>query len=98
MSERVFTAPRKGHRRSDVARKWLVPPEEKAGVEHVEEWAFHGLRRRCVTKRKHLPRSDVADAGGWADPATLDLYEQSDPETMEEVVLVGREFRLEQKG
>lgn len=99
MSEWIFPAPRsEGHLRSDVARKWLVRAEEKAGVEHVKGRGFHGLRRRWVTKRKHFPRSDVADAGGWADPATLDLYEQSDPETMEEVVLAGREFRLERKG
>lgn len=99
-SEYLFPAPRStGHLRPDVARNWLLRAEAAAqGVEHVPGRGFHGLRRRWVTKRKHLPRSDVAETGGWSDPSTLDLYEQSDPETMEEVVMEGREFRLKRKG
>lgn len=96
MSEWIFPAPRsKGHLRSSVARSWLLKAEKAAGVEHVKGRGFHGFRRRWVSKRKHLPRSDVAWAGGWKDPATLDLYEKPDPESLEEVVMEGRRFRLE---
>lgn len=99
MSEWIFPPPRsRGDLRSETVRGWLLRAEERAGVEHMEGWGFHGLRRRWVTKRKHLPRADVADAGGWADEATLDRYEQPDPDTKQQVMMAGRKWRLEGKG
>lgn len=44
--------------------------------------------------RKHLPAVDVATAGGWAGPETLQrAYQHADQETMYEVVTSGGELR-----
>lgn len=42
-----------------------------------------------------MPAKDVAAVGGWLDTSTLqDVYQQADPETMEQVVLGARELRM----
>lgn len=58
-------------------------------------FGFHAFRRIWATKRKGLPLQDVAAAGGWKGTQVLrDLYQQSDPETLEAVVLGGRDLRM----
>lgn len=98
----LFPSPRDPERplSTHTAERYLQWTEEKAeGVEHVDGRGFHGFRRRWVTKRKHLARSDVARAGGWKDPGTLDRYEQPDTETTESVVLdPGRDLPRQDTG
>ncbi len=49
------------------------------------------------TERKHLSATDVAAAGGWTNSLTLrKVYQQSDAETMLQVVLSGGELREKQ--
>lgn len=47
---------------------------------------LHAYRRSWVTYRKHLPRKDVADAGAWMDPASVDRYTKADEATTYAVV------------
>lgn len=97
----LFPAPEsEGHLRRDVANKWLRRAEELAeDHEHEEGFGWHAFRRGWATKRKHLSAKDVAHVGGWKDTATLqEVYQQPDPETMEEVVLGGRELRMRPDG
>lgn len=49
-------------------------------------YGWHAYRRKWVTERKHLPRSDVAEAGGWRSVRTLELYEHTDKNTLLRVV------------
>lgn len=77
-----------------VADRWLRDAEERAEVEPLDGSLWHAYRRRWATVRKHLPATDVAEAGGWAGPETLQrVYQQADQETMLEVVLGGGELR-----
>lgn len=77
-----------------VADRWLRTAEERAELESLDGSLWHAYRRRWATVRKHLPATDVAEAGGWAGPETLQrVYQQADPETMLEVVLGGGELR-----
>lgn len=97
----IFPAPEsKGHVRVDVAGKWLRAAEEKAkGHTHKKGFGWHAFRRMWATKRKHLPAKDVAAAGGWKDTATLQrVYQHADPETMEAVVMGGRDLRMGPSG
>ena len=83
-----------GHVRVDQAGRWLAEAETEAGVEHVKFRGWHGLRRRWATKRKGLPAQDVAAAGGWRDVQVLQsVYQQTDPDTLERVVLGGAGLR-----
>lgn len=77
-----------------VADRWLRKAEEKAELEPLDGSLWHAYRRRWATVRKHLPATDVAEAGGWAGPETLQrVYQQADQETMLQVVLEGGELR-----
>lgn len=76
------------------ADRWLRKAEELAELEPLEGSLWHAFRRRWATVRKHLSATDVAEAGGWAGPETLQrVYQQADPETMYEVVTSGGELR-----
>jgi integrase len=92
----VFPAPEShGPIRVDVARRWLLHAEKKARIPHRQGFGFHAFRRMWATKRKHLSPTDVAHVGGWKDTATLQrVYQQPDPDTMEDVVLGDRELRF----
>ncbi len=92
----LFPAPKGGGRvRRDVARRWLLKAERLAGIQHEKGFGFHSFRRMWATKRKHLSRKDVAAAGGWKDTQTLEkCYQHPDPDTLQEVVLAGRDLRL----
>lgn len=81
--------------RLDVAGAWLRAAKEKTGRTWPRRFGFHAFRRMFATSRKHLPIQDVAAAGGWKGTQVLrDLYQQADPETMEAVVMGGRELRM----
>ena len=77
-----------------LADKWLRKAEKLAGVETQVGSLWHAYRRKWATERKHLPDADVAAAGGWTNSLTLKkVYQQSDAETMLQVVLGGGELR-----
>ncbi len=50
-------------------------------------------RRKWATERKHLPDPDVMQAGGWKDQRTLQVYQQTDEETLLEVMSEPRRLR-----
>lgn len=73
---------------------WLREAEKLAELEPQEGTLWHAYRRKWATERKHLPAHDVAQAGGWAGPETLQVsYQHADPDTMLQVVLEGGELR-----
>lgn len=77
-----------------LARDWLNEAERLAGLEHLKQGGWHTLRRKWATERKHLPAVDVAAAGGWAGPETLQrVYQQTDEAAMLEVVLSPAKLR-----
>lgn len=88
----LFPAPRgKGKPWSQShARQLHLRAQDKADVPRL---GFHAYRRKWVTERKHLPRKDVAAAGGWRSERTLDIYEQLDPQTLLAVVEEPRKLR-----
>lgn len=96
----VFPAPESdGPVRVDVALSWLREAMEAAELDWPRRFGFHAFRRMWATKRKGLPLQDVAEAGGWKGTQVLrDLYQQADPETMERVVMGGRELRMGTEG
>jgi hypothetical protein len=49
-------------------------------------------------ERKHLPRADVAAAGGWLNVQTLDIYDGADDETILAVVEEPRKLRDARSG
>ncbi len=74
--------------------KWLRKAEDLAGLEPMTGSLWHAYRRRWATVRKHLPAVDVARAGGWAGPHTLQtIYQQPDQDTMYQVVTGGKQVR-----
>lgn len=78
----------------DLADRWLRKAETKAELEPHDGSLWHAYRRRWATVRKHLPPTDVAAAGGWNGPKTLQqVYQQADQETMYEVVTSGGSLR-----
>jgi integrase len=78
----------------DTLASWLRAAEKIAGVPRLEGDSFHGLRRKWVTERKHLPDVDVAAAGGWRSIATMKRsYQQADEAGVLEAVLDARKLR-----
>lgn len=77
-----------------VPDRWLRKAEKLAEVEPHDGSLWHAYRRRWATVRKHLPATDVAAAGGWEGPETLQrVYQQADQETMSEIVTSGGSLR-----
>jgi integrase len=77
-----------------LTTRWLRKAEKAAKLPHLSFGGWHMLRRRWATKRKGLPLQDVAALGGWKGTQVLStVYQQADVETMEAVVLGGRELR-----
>jgi|SRR5579859_4127503 len=86
----VFPAPKNAAMPCDrhLFDNWLrrayglaAAPRERGGM-------WHALRRKWASERKGYPVKDVAAAGGWRDTATLlESYQQTDPETIRQVVL-----------
>ena len=92
----LFPAPKlRGARPRGERYLWglLRKAEEAAGVEHLERGAFHPYRRKWLRERKHLPRADVAAAGGWQSLQTLDLYDGAEDDTLLRVVSEPRKLR-----
>lgn len=91
--EWIFPAPESdGHVRADVAGRWLREAEAEGKVwrdrERPDRWGWHAFRRMWATARKHLPDVDVAEAGGWADPAVMrQCYQHADRETTRRAIL-----------
>ncbi len=77
-----------------MAQDWMLRAERLAGLEHVTGFGWHSFRRQWATARKHLPAPDVAEAGGWKGPHTLQyVYQQADAETVLRVVLEPAQVR-----
>ncbi|MCG8469354.1 MAG: site-specific integrase [Gemmatimonadetes bacterium] len=71
-----------------LADKWLRKAEQMAGVRPLNGSLWHAYRRKWATERKHLPATDVAAAGGWVGPESMQrCYQHADPETLLRVVL-----------
>ena len=71
-----------------------IRAEKAAGLEPLAGGDFHPYRRKWSTERKHLPRADVAAAGGWRDVRSLELcYQQADDATLLAVVTEPRKLR-----
>lgn len=92
----LFPAPKSKKRKPWTrhhARALLLSAYEAAEVPTEERVGFHAYRRKWVAERKHLPRADVAAAGGWLSERTLEIYEQPDQETLLAVVSEPRKLR-----
>lgn len=92
----LFPSPKDPSEPLDRSRadRWLRKAEALASLEPQKGSLWHAYRRKWATERKHLPAPDVAEAGGWAGPETLqEAYQQADEETMLRVVLEGGELR-----
>lgn len=73
---------------------WLHKAQKLAGLPRLEHDAFHGLRRKWATERKHLPDVDVAKAGGWRSINTMKrAYQAADDAGVMEAVLEPRRLR-----
>jgi integrase len=80
--------------RRDVFDKWLRKAEEHAGLAPLDGGLWHPYRRTWATVRKHLPVTDVAQAGGWKDITTLlRCYTQADNETILTVMSEPKKLR-----
>lgn len=76
--------------RTDVAARWLLDAEERAGLPKLKQGTWHPYRRLWASERKHLPDVDVAAAGGWKDTVALKRsYQHADPDTILAVVQHG---------
>ncbi len=85
----LFPSPRKPSRHisKDRVRRWLLYAEELAGVEKQQGSLWHAYRRKWATERKHLPDTDVMQAGGWSNIESLKTaYQHADPKTMLQVM------------
>ena len=74
--------------------KWLTVAERKAKLPKLNGGLWHPYRRKWATERKHLSLTDVAEAGGWKDTATLlTCYQQPDRESLLAVMSEPRKVR-----
>ena len=92
----LFPAPRNISEPVDreTLASWLRKAENAAEVERLPHDSFHGLRRKFVTERKHLPDVDVAEAGGWRSINTMRRsYQRADEAGVLEAVLDPRRLR-----
>lgn len=95
----LFPAPRDASRPVDreTLAHWLRQAEKAAGLPRLGHDSFHGVRRKWVTERKHLPDVDVARAGGWRSVQVMKrAYQQADEVGVLDAVLSPR--RLRDKG
>ncbi len=81
-----------------VADSWMRKAEKLAELEHLKQGCWHPLRRGWATRKKpHANQVDVAHAGGWASPTTMQkCYQQADMSGMLLVVTDGAEIREKQ--
>lgn len=68
---------------ADSFSDWLEKAEKAAQLPKSKGGLWHPMRRAWATSKKHLPLSDVAQAGGWKDVGTLiRCYTQADNHTL----------------
>lgn len=82
----LFEAPRRHGRpwsRFHV-RTLMRRAEKQARIAHIG--GEHAWRRKWFSERKDYPLADLMKAGGHADPETVRIYQQADPETTFDVV------------
>jgi len=92
----LFPAPRDANKPvdEDTLRLYLRRAEKAAGVSKLPQDSFHGLRRKFVTERKHVPDVDVAEAGGWRSINTMKrAYQRADEAGVLEAILEPRRLR-----
>lgn len=92
----VFAAERLADQPTDrhLFDKWLTVAERKAKLPKLNGGLWHPYRRKWATERKHLSLTDVAEAGGWKDTATLlTCYQQPDRESLLAVMSEPRKVR-----
>lgn len=78
----------------DVLRLQLHRLCDGLKIPRIRGLAFHGLRRKWVTERKHLADADVAAAGGWKSIQTMkQAYQLADEAGVLEAVLEPRRLR-----
>ncbi|HEX2093249.1 MAG TPA: tyrosine-type recombinase/integrase [Longimicrobiaceae bacterium] len=65
-------------------RDMMKRAEEAARIDHIG--GEHAWRRKWFSERKDYPVADLMQAGGHADPKTVPIYQQADPETTYNVV------------
>lgn len=81
----LFPAPRKKSEQfqTDLAGKWLVRAEKKAGLPKLAGGRWHPYRRLFATELAHVPAKTAAMLGGWKNPATMQrLYQQPTGESL----------------
>jgi integrase len=92
----LFPAPRdvKEPVGRDTLASWQRKAEKAAGVPRLPHDSFHGLRRKFVVERKHLPDVDVAAAGGWRSVTTMKrTYQLADEAGVLEAVMEPKRLR-----
>jgi hypothetical protein len=67
--------------------KLLRKAYSQAGLETLRGGLWHPWRRKWATERKGMPLKDVAKAGNWKTSSIVLLYQQSEEETLNQVVL-----------
>jgi integrase len=92
----LFPAPDSdGHVAVTLASRWFRKAEAAAKLTRRENFGFHSLRRMFATKLKGESIKDVAELGGWKSTQVLQsLYQRADQESMERVLMAGRDVRL----
>ena len=78
------------------SHSWTRPRKalELAKLPRLPHDAFHGLRRKWATERKHLPDVDVAKAGGWRSVNTMKRsYQAADDAGIMEAIMEPRKLR-----
>lgn len=71
-----------------TAAKRLLRAEKLAGQTKLAGGVFHPYRRAWAIERRHLPKHDVAAAGGWTDTQALTLiYQKATPDGVLAAVL-----------
>lgn len=78
----------------DTLAHYLRRAVAAAGLPRLPQDSFHGLRRKWVSERKHLPDVDVAKAGGWRSISTMKRsYQLADEAGVLEAVMESRKLR-----
>ncbi len=92
----IFAAPeaRDGIMDRHLFDKWLNHAEKIAKLPKLDGSLWHAYRRKWATERKQSNPKDVAAAGGWKDVSTLlEVYQQSDTESVLAVMSEPRKLR-----
>jgi len=85
----LFPGEREPDKAVDVSKlsKLLRKAYTHAGLKTLPGGLWHPWRRKWATERKGMPLKDVAKAGNWKTSSIVLLYQQSDEETLNQVVL-----------